>query len=254
MAFAFIPVESITDEEALEVDFFHDFLVFLRYVQKQPIKRTVTGNISLHDIHQFRSVFKQQKTFKEFDEMNWKISTERQVQVLHQIRIMAETMQLIYKRRDKFLLSKNGSGYLHNISSAIQYGNMVTHFWRRVNWGYFSPGKDIDGLCVAEVLQDNQDTIWSAFLKNGEKWVNFAVFCQTLKHYFALQPYYAESENERFDLFLDIEYGLFYRNLIPFGCIEIEKKIMEHGIARISQFRATKRGLFLFHNAGEFYW
>jgi len=239
---------SATDEMAQDVDFFHDFIEYLTYLENQPIKRTATGRISLKDIDNLRQRFKIQDIFREFKEFGWKINTEDVVQFLTQIKIIAEVMCLTYKRKDKILLSRNGKAYLKNLSPLHQYKQMVFCFWNKVNWSYFSPGREIDGLSVIDILQENQEIIWQALLRKGNSWIDFPVFCQTLYDYFHLEPYYEGLENKEFHLRLDVEYGLVHRNLEIFGCVEVKEEKRDT-LEKIVAIKPTPLGLHMFFEA-----
>jgi len=231
-------------KEVSNNDFFHDFFVFLKYLEQKPIKRTITGNISLADISALQKQFRQQRVFKEFKEYGWKINSERVVEFLTQIKTIAEVMYVTYKRKDKLLLSKNGKSYLHDIDSLTQYWNMVLHYWNRVNWEYFNPSPEINRVSVINVLQKNQVIVWNAFLRKGNQWLDFEAFCQTLKVHFKLDDYYKNLDD--FSYYLDIEYGIFKRNLLLFGCIECEEEKDKYDFERIIRFRPTKLGLYMF--------
>ncbi len=74
-----------------------------------------------------------------------------------------------------------------------------------------------------DLLQKNQNIIWNALLRKGNQWIDFNTFRQTLKLHFKLDLYYKGLDD--FSFLLDIEYGLFKKNLSRFGCVilEIEK-------------------------------
>ncbi len=240
---------AISEEEVQAVDFFHDFIIYLSYLDNNPIKRTITGNISLKDIQEMSKLFREQEVFEEYKKFGWKITTEPQIQFLTQIKIIAEVMRLTYKRKGKVLLSKNGKGYLQNINATTQYWSMVLYFWKRVNWTYFTPTKEVNELSVVDILQEKQNIIWQALLKKGENWIDFSVLCQTLKNYFHLHPYYYDETHGGFFLHLDMELALIKRNLALFGCIEYEEEKTEHMLERIIRIKPTKIGLFMFSKA-----
>lgn len=242
-------IVRLTNQQIEAVDFFHDFIIFLRYLESQPIKRTATGNISLRDITNFEKLFRQRKVFDEYKKFGWKITTETNIQPLHQIRVICEVMNLVYKRKGKFLVTKNGRAYLDNIDSVAQYWNMVLYFWERVNWAYFSPGMYVYEKPLAEFLQENQEVIWQLLLKTGKKWIEYASFCKALSLYFHLEQFYKGNYMSLRDLYMDIEYGLFFRNLERFGCVEVERKKGKYQLDRISRFRPTQLGLFMFQKA-----
>ncbi|KKP67021.1 MAG: hypothetical protein UR68_C0012G0019 [Candidatus Roizmanbacteria bacterium GW2011_GWA2_35_19] len=235
---------KLLDIEIFKNDFFHDFIVFLKYVENNNIQRTTTGNISLRDIAALQKEFRQQKIFNQFKEYGWKINSERVVEFLTQIKIISESMHITYKRKNKILISKNGKSFLHNIDSITQYWNMVLHYWRRISWEYFCPSPDIGHITVMDTIQKNQNVIWNAFLKKEYLWIDFEIFCKTIKIHFQLESFYKGIDD--FSYYLDIEYGLFKKNLVRFGCVEIEEKKNKYNSNRIVRFRTTKLGIICF--------
>src|SRR3990167_2646818 len=95
---------SLIYQQVINNNFFHDFIVFLKYLEQKPIKRTVTGNISLADIFSLQKQFHQQEIFSEYKKYNWNIRSERQIEFLSKIKIIAESMRLIYKRKGYLML------------------------------------------------------------------------------------------------------------------------------------------------------
>lgn len=233
-----------------KVDFFCDFILFLRYLEKQPIKRTVTGAISLSDIKPLLSQFKEQERIQEFAKYGWSLRREVELDFLEQIKIIAEMMFVIYKRRGFFYLSKAGKGFLNNLNPINQYKEVVLHFWYRVNWGYFSRGKEINGVNLAEKLQQHQNIIWKTLLSKGTDLIDYRIFCQSLTEYLKLGDYFVSSYDSKREVLSDIQYALFWRNLLRFGCVEIEEKQGEYKWEKeIVKFRSTDLGLYVFHKA-----
>ena len=68
--------------DPLKVDFFHDFMLFIKHLDKQPIKRTATGMISLSDIKSMLAEFKNQETIKEFQHFGWSLRREAELAFL----------------------------------------------------------------------------------------------------------------------------------------------------------------------------
>lgn len=239
---------EIFNDQVLKVDYFYDFMQFLEYVLENGIKRTATGNISLNDINKLSKRFRQGKQLEFLDEeMGWKVRSEASCFYLNQIRVTAEVMYLLYKRKGWFLMSKNGKGFLSNLESFYQYEQMVLWFWNRVNWDYFSPSRG-----TTEILQDNQRSIWKALLECEKDWIDFKQFCQKIKAAFNLEHFYQGGFNPDFDLYLDIRYGLFERNLQRFGCVDVvlekgEKEWQEELIS----FRSTDLGLHMYQKGLE---
>jgi len=235
------PTTDLNDQ-VLSVDYFYDFLQFLHYVDQGGCARTATGNISRKSINDLSHVFRNGKQLQFMDEkMKWKVRSENECYYLNQIRITAEAMYCIYKRKNNFFLSKNGKGFLINIEPYQQYEHMVLWFWNRVNWEYFSPGK------MTSVLQKNQMFIWNYLLQKSEEWIDFSVFCQSLKTYFHQEDIYNQSYDPNHELHLDIQYGLLERNLKRFGCIEADYQKSENIWDRkLVRFRSTKLGIKLY--------
>ena len=236
-------MQEITDDQVLAVDYFHDFLEFLKSVSQKPMQRTATGNISLSEIANLSKTFRQGKQLLFLnEEYGWKVRSEMDCQYLHQIRVTTEVMYLIYKRKGEFHLSKNGLAYLANISPAQQYEAMVLWFWNRVNWDYFSLGK------ITKILQRDQRQIWVNLLRAGNEWLEFKPFCQALKFYLHLEQYYkGDDPSKDFHLYLDVRSGLLMRNLVRFGCVETQvKKGKSSWDDELIQFRSTDLGLHLY--------
>lgn len=185
-------LDNSINQEVLNNNFFHDFIVFLKYLEQKPITRTITGNISLADIAALQKQFHQQKIFNEFKKYGWKINTERVIEFLTQIKVIAE----------------------------------------------------INNVSVINILQKNQNILWDVFLRKDSQWIDFKTFCQTIKTHFKLESYYKDLDD--FSFYLDIEYGLFKKNLVRFGCVECEEKNDKYNSGRIIRFRATKLGIFMF--------
>lgn len=238
-----------TDNQIVQdVDFFHDFIEYLEYLKEVPIQRTVTGNISLKDIEALRLRFKMQEIFKEFEEYGWKINSERVLMFLTKIKIIAEVMHLTYKRKGKICLSGGGKAFLCNLTPFEQYEQMVYYFWNKINWSYFEPGKEIDGTSVIDIFQENRKSIWKILLENGNNWIVFSVFCQSLCEAFQLSKYYEDNDDMKFHLRLDITYGLIRRNLEYFGCLEVKEEEKDK-LARIIAIKPTQLGLHMFFEA-----
>lgn len=234
-----------------KVDFFHDFMLFIKHLEEQPIKRTATGMISLSDIKSMLTGFKNQETMKEFQHFGWTLRREEELDFLEQIKIISEMMYIFYKRKGYFHLSKHGKAFLNNLKPIDQYKEMVLHFWYKVNWGYFSRiGKVIEGANLAEKLQQHQNMIWKTLLAKGTDWLDYKLFCQSLSDYLHLDEYFLNPYSPNGKDVPDFDYELFYRNLVRFGCVELE---MEQGKSKydkkIIRFKSTDLGLYIYHKA-----
>ncbi len=234
-------IESVNENK-----FFTDFMAYLHYVEKQPIKLTATGLISISKITPLLDSFKQRERFDDFNKFGWKIRQEHDLEFLSQIKIIAEVMNVTYKRSGEIKLSKNGYGYLHNIDPLTQYINMVIFYWNRVNWEYFSPSREINRETVIGTLQKNQKIIWTMLGQNGKEWIDFKIMADRLRDIFNLKIFYTGEYDTDFSYYLDIEYGLFRKNLVLFGCIEIEEVEDKHQSKRLSRFQVTPLGELMF--------
>lgn len=235
------PAINITNDQILAVDYFYDFITFIKYLSSQSIQRTITGNISRFDIEALSDLFKNGERLKYLNrEMGWKVRSENDVMYLQQIKVTAEVMYLTYKRKNRLLLSKSGRYFLANLEPKMQYEQMVLWFWNRVNWEYTSPGRS------TAVIQNNQRSIWRSLYHKNNEWINFKTFCLALKDYLGLKVQVDNNINSDFDLMLDVRYGLFERNLKLFGCVETEMTKDEYGFDEIKQFRSTAIGLYMY--------
>ncbi|MDO8657638.1 MAG: hypothetical protein Q7K55_02780, partial [Candidatus Levybacteria bacterium] len=105
---------------------------------------------------------------------------------------------------------------------------------------------------LPEVLQDIRSHLWKLFLQKGTSWIDYPTFCKSARDYFHLNEYLRDpyTPEDREVRFLDMEYDLFKRNLVLFGCIEIEEIQGQHKWdTLISRFRSTLIGLYLFAKA-----
>ena len=237
--------DKISDTYILSIDFFYDFLAFLNYIFKQPIKRTLTGNISRYDISALSDIFRNGERLKFMDEeKRWPVRSENEVTYLTQIKITAEMLQLIYKRKKELRLSKNGNAFLFHLQPQFQYRAMVLSYWYQVNWEYFTSRQN------ESVFQKNLNYILKYFLSQRDKWIEFRPFCQSLKDYFHLENQYMHDQSDPdFNIRLDVHYDLIERNLKLFGCVETEEAKDELGIDDIIRFRSTAVGLWVYEEA-----
>lgn len=242
---------SILSEEAKNVNFFQDFMLFLRFLEKQPIKRTLTGNISLANITELLKQFKEQERIEEYKKFGWSLRREQELDFLEQIKTIAEVMFLIYKRKGLLLISQNGRGFINKLDPIHQYQEIVLHFWYKTNWGYFSIGRVVNDYTLAEFLQYHQAEIWQTLLKSGPRWIDYKKFCYWLYNHLHLEKYifheYGDLEHE---LLFEINLTLFRRNLVRLGCVEVVEEVYEHEWHKeIVKFRPTPLGFYLFHKA-----
>lgn len=240
----------IHDSSPYEVPFFYDFILFLERLSRQPIKRTLTGAISLTDIQDLMKQFKEQERVNEYKKFGWSLRREEELDFLIQIKLITEVMFLTYKRKELLLLSKSGKGFLENLHSTRQYKEMVLHYWYKVNWGYFTPGREINGYNLAEILQHYQTGIWKLLFDKGLEWVDYKEFCRLLYDKLLLQPYIDHEFDPEDNLLFEINLILFKRNLQRFGCVEIIESPSKYDWSKeISKFRSTPLGQTAYHKA-----
>lgn len=237
---------AVSDISPYDVAFFHDFILFLERLKEKPIKRTLTGSISLIDIADLIKHFRTQDRISEYKRFGWSLRKEDELDFLTQIKFIAEVMFLTYHRKGLLLLSRNGKGFLDNLDSYKQYEEMILHYWYKVNWGYFTPGQVIDGYTLAEKLQHFQNFIWQQLLEAGRDWINYPQFCQLLRDSISLKSF----TDEDFDpeLLFHIKLILFKRNLERFGCVETREEGSEYD-NKIVKFRSTYFGLDVYNRA-----
>lgn len=237
----------IHDASPYDIAFFHDFILFLERLKEQPIKRTITGMISLSDISDLLIQFKSQERIEEHKRFGWSLRREEELDFLTQIKFIAEVMFLTYRRKGFLLLSKNGKGFLENLDTYNQYKEMVLHYWYKINWGYFTPGQTIGGNNLAKFLQHYQNFIWQELLNYKREWVDYKEFCLLLMKSLRLESY-AEDYDQ--DLTFHINLILFERNLKRFGCVEVVNKPSKYEWRRkIEKFRSTVFGLSAYNKA-----
>jgi len=188
---------------------------------------------------------------KEFQRFGWTLRREEELDFLEQIKIISEIMFIFYKRKGYFYLSKHGKAFLTNLKPIDQYKEMVLHFWYKVNWGYFSRiGKVIDGLNLAEKLQQYQNMIWKTLLAKDTDWLDYKLFCQSLSDYLHLDDYFTNSYYPKGKEDPDFEYELFHRNLVRFGSVELDIKPGKTKYDKeIVRFRPTNLGQYVYQKA-----
>ncbi len=239
---------SITahDMSPYDIAFFYDFILFLERLKEKPIKRILTGAISLTDISDLMKHFKTRDVIEEYEKFGWSLCREDELEFLTQIKFIAESMFLIYNHKGLLLLFKNGKGFLNNLEPSKQYEEMVLHYWYRVNWGYFTLGQIINDYTMAEKIQHFQNLIWQRLIKSGREWIDYPQFCRFLKESIPLKSYVDHEFDPK--LHFHIKLVLFKRNLERLGCVEV----MEEGSKydkEIVQFRSTYFGLSVYDRA-----
>lgn len=234
------------DTSPYDIAFFYDFILFLERLKEKPIKRTLTGSLSLTDIFDLMRNFKTREHIEEYKKFGWILRREDELDFLTQIKFIAESMFLIYNRKGLLLLSKNGEGFLDNLEPANQYVEMVLHYWYGVNWGYFTPGQTVEGYTLAEKLQYFQNLIWHRLIKSRREWIDYPQFCQFLRESIPLESYVDREFDPK--LHFHIKLILFKRNLERLGCVEVMEESSKYD-KEIVRFRSTYFGLSVYDRA-----
>ncbi len=201
---------------------------------------------SITDMSELIPIFLQQESIEEHKKYGWKLRLERDIAFLEQARVMMEVDGLVYKRKDKLCLTKEGKTFLTKLTPVDQYVRMVHTYWEEVNWGYFSFGMEVAGRSMTELLQADQVEIWRALLNYGYEWCNYRQFCRALDKHFVLGKYRDQWDGADW-LEFEVYLALFRSALIRLGCIEIERSVDRHRHLReIKRFRPTYLGLYAF--------
>lgn len=230
------------------IPFFVDFILYLKHLEKKPIKLTKTGMISLASIKELLASFTQRERFEEFKKHGWKMRSEQEVGFLTKIKLIAKLLKFTYTRNGTIRLNKQGRKMLTE-DADVQYVNMVLCYWNEVNWGYFSHGREINGMVFSEKLQDIRVKLWDDLIQMRDDWIDFENYAQALTSYYNLSEYFKEQDGalSDFSMKLDIEHALFTNNLELFGCVEVKRSNGKKSWDRkLKQFRVTQRGLFMF--------
>lgn len=245
-----IPQLIIHDMSPYDVPFFCDFMLFLERLSKQAIKRTVTGLISLTDISDLMKQFKEQEQIEEYKKFGWSLRRESELGFLTQIKLIADVMFITYNRKGLLLLSKNGRGFLKNLDVVKQYKEMVLHYWYKVNWGYFTPGRTVNDFNLAETLQHYQTGIWKVLLENGSEWIDYKQFCYMLYEQLHLDLFIDDEFGLEHNFLFELDLILFKRNLQRFGCVDVVEGPSRYDWDKeIVKFRSTPLGLDAYHKA-----
>jgi hypothetical protein len=232
-------------QDLADAHLFQDVMSFLRYLEKQPITKTATGNISRKDIHALGETMHCIKYVSEvFADMGWKIQSQWQVRDLDLVRFICQVMYTIYHTKTEIRISKNGLGFLQLDDIYDQASQVAMHYFERVSWSSGHPGFEISGgATLLDIIQNGQDTLWHELVLNHTAWIDFTKFTQTIHGQVVLMGY----RHGKLELSMDLEYGLL-RPLHGLGCLELSEKVVNKKFDRkkIVRFRPTKFGIRVF--------
>lgn len=227
--------------------FFNDFILFLRQVQKRPMALTDTGNLTLKEIDVLGKIFKHD--FYHRDKSGvimFPIRKENEVPYLLRIRQLARVMYLTYQRKSWLRLTRNGKGYLNNIDTTTQFIVMIKWYFDRCNWAYLHPfGGYNNNKPIAQSLQDNQTIFWHYFLDQKGQWINFDDFSKKIIEELRLKWYSFDGQNQLDSMQWIIERVL-VTDLSLYGLVEYEKTLGKYGIASVNRFRSMPLGNYIF--------
>jgi len=244
------------DQLALSSTYHHDMMMFLKEMRKQPLGLTKTGRLQRVEITKLGTLFKQDIYHRdEQGEIMFPIMTEDEVQHLLCLRALARIMHLNYQRKGKVYLSKNGQGFLGNISPGIQLTHLFLTFVCELNWEYLHPGTS-NGENVSLVLQKNAKYIFQYLLQSGTTSIDFKVFSKNLGEYFDLinpEEIKDVTGDQTWWLRSSVEYTLI-RELELFGIV-ITTKIKKYRTSdEVTDFKVTEDGRLLLARAFKSNW
>lgn len=227
--------------------FFQDFLVFLRLLEKRPLglTQTGTGNLKVKEIKALGELFKHDIYHRdEKGEIMFQPRTEDEFRYIMWIRQLAHVMYLVYKKKGKLFLSKNGKGFLNNIDEKTQYEQMILWYLHRANWAYLNFHPE-----VVEKLQNNQKQIW-AYLLQEKGWIKFSQFAKVLTLIFKLSVKDIHGQEIPDSVRWAIE-SVLVENLKELDLMEVKRKRDKYGTKEIHLFRPTNTGRIIFKKALE---
>ena len=244
------------DKLALSSIYHHDMLVLLNEMRKRPLGLTKTGRLQRAEINKLGSLFTHDIYHRnEAGEIMFPIMTEDEVRRLLCLRSLAKIMHLSYHRKGKVHLSKNGLGFLENISPGVQLTHLFLTFVYEFSWSYLHPGTS-NRIDVSQVLQKNSLQIFRYLLENGNVPVDVKVFSKNLGTYFdLLDPEEIKDENgdSTWWVRLSIEYTLI-RELEFFGIVSTDKIKKYRTSYEITKFTVTDDGRLLLARIFETTW
>ena len=234
-----------SSEEVEKVSFFRDFLTFLEYVEKNEVKLTQRGNLSLKDLRKIVDLFVVPISMEEkVGERIFRVRSEEELPYVQKIHILAKIMRLVRKRKSRLLICKKSKKQFDLLPRNLQFQLLWSTYWHHLNWAYFHPyGKEN----VAEILQDNRDYVKEVFLdlncKFKGSWVSFSYLSKKLEKDLNLTWYDAKGVNQPHILYLEIE-SVLIDEFKLFGLVETKREKDEKWLSldRLVSFRLTSLG------------
>jgi len=224
---SYFPLEELpySCEEVKKIDFFQDFLAFLKYVEKNEVRLTQRGNICLKNLGEIVNLFIVPINMEEkVGKRTFRVRSEEDLSYVQKIHLLAKIMRLVRKRKTKLLICKKSKRQFDLLPRNIQFQLLWSTYWHHLNWAYFHPyGREN----IAEILQDNREHVKEVFLdlshKFKNKWVDFSRLTKTLEKDLDLTWYDAGGVNHPHILYLEIE-SILINEFKFFGLVETKRE------------------------------
>ncbi len=247
---------DLLDQLAQSSVYHYDMLVLLNEMKKLPLGLTKTGQLQRIEIAKLGSLFKHDMYHRDQQgEIIFPIVREDQLRYLLSLRALAKIMYLSYQRKGKVHLSKNGLGFLENISPGIQLTHLFLTFVHQLDWAYLQPGRS-NGKNVSRVLQENANDIFHYLLDSNTDSFDLKLFSRHLGERFDLidpEEMKDASGDQIWWVKLSIEYTLI-RELEFFGVVMTQKIRKDSTSDEIVEFTLTDGGRLLLTRVFEQQW
>ncbi len=231
-------------EEVKKVEFFHDFLVFLKYIEEKEAKLTQRKNLCLKELKEIVNLFTVPiKMEGKVRGRIFKVHSEEEMPYVEKIHILAELLRLVRKRKGKLVICKRAKGSFNRLPLNIQFQLLWSTYWHHFNWSYFhSYGRE----SIAEILQKNRYYVKNLILSldnREEEWINFSRFSKELEKKLNLTWYDNNGVNCPELIYSKIEFVLIEEFKL-FGLVETKKRKDEerYYLERLVSFKLTPMG------------
>jgi len=226
--------------------FFHDFLLFLQEVGRQPFRLTEKGNLRLGDIHYLGEHFHQDIYHRHSDGAQWYVRSETGVRPLRRIRLLAQSMWLTEVHKRNLLLSIRGKAYLAHTSPKEQFEQLILWYLQRYDWTEWYTYR----AEIATALQGAQPFLWRYFLSRKDSKIDFPRFLTGLREYFGLDALiddpYPSSDHVRWPV-----EQMLVKDMRLFGLLAVESVKYDSMLhdENIISFQPTTLGVHIFELA-----
>ncbi|RLE08900.1 hypothetical protein DRZ78_00195 [Candidatus Aerophobetes bacterium] len=234
-----------SSEEVEKINFFQDFLTFLKYVEENQVKLTQKGNITLKNLGEIvKQLVIPIRMEEKIGGRVFRVRSEEELSYVHKIHILADLMRLVRKRKGKLVICKKSKHHFDLFPHNVQFQILWSTYWHHLNWAYFHPYGEEN---IAEILQNNRDYVKKVFLDLNRKfkneWINFSYLSKRLEKDLELTWYDANGVNRPDILYLEIE-AVLINEFKLFGLVETRKKKEKKWphLERLVSFRLTSLG------------